>query len=236
MALRDLARYRARSGSALGAIGLGVLIAATVCVAAAARYGNVLDYAGPNLANNQLNVYTPQAPPPPGAVLITPNGSSKEAPSGGAANTAQPSYAALLAKTTAIAAALGSHNVVELLTPDAGLVHEGSGRNFNGQLYVATPQLLHAFGISASEVQPTTDILTMRPGLASISNMVLSYGSGDGGSRFQRWAQRTGRVRCRQSSHADHPRTALGYLRSEYRRHRTRRAQNSGCRQAWRVG
>ena len=59
LALRDLARYRARSGSALSAISLGVFIAALVCVLTAQRYGNVLDYAGPNLASNQIIVYTP---------------------------------------------------------------------------------------------------------------------------------------------------------------------------------
>ena len=66
LALRDLARYRARSGSALAAISLGVLIAVIVCVVAAARYANVLDYAGPNLASNQLIVYTPNGPRPGG--------------------------------------------------------------------------------------------------------------------------------------------------------------------------
>ena len=59
LALRDLARYRARSGSALSAISLGVFIAALVCVLTAQRYGNVLDYAGPNVASNQIIVYTP---------------------------------------------------------------------------------------------------------------------------------------------------------------------------------
>ena len=62
LALRDLARYRARSGSALAAISLGVLIAVLVCVESAARFGNVLDYAGPNLASNQIIVYTPNGP------------------------------------------------------------------------------------------------------------------------------------------------------------------------------
>ena len=61
LALRDLARYRARSGSALSAISLGVFIAALVCVLTAQRYGNVLDYAGPNMASNQIIVYTPGA-------------------------------------------------------------------------------------------------------------------------------------------------------------------------------
>ena len=47
LALRDLGRYRARSGSALSAISLGVMIAVLVCVLTAGRFGNVLDYAGP---------------------------------------------------------------------------------------------------------------------------------------------------------------------------------------------
>ncbi len=63
LALRDLARYRARSGAALSAISLSLLIAVIICVVAAARFGNELDYAGPNLASNQLIVDTP---PPPG--------------------------------------------------------------------------------------------------------------------------------------------------------------------------
>ena len=59
LALRDLARYRARSGSALAAISLGVLIAVMISIVSAARYANVLDYAGPNLTSSQLIVYTP---------------------------------------------------------------------------------------------------------------------------------------------------------------------------------
>src|SRR6202044_2677113 len=58
IALRDLARYRARSGSALAAISLGVLVAVIVMLAASARYSNVLDYAGPNLSSNQLHLST----------------------------------------------------------------------------------------------------------------------------------------------------------------------------------
>ena len=57
LALRDLARYRARSGAALGAISLSVLIAVIICVTAAARFGDALDYVGPNLAPDQLVVY-----------------------------------------------------------------------------------------------------------------------------------------------------------------------------------
>ena len=59
LALRDLARYRARSGPALAAISLSTLIAVIICVASAARFGNVLDYTGPNLTSSQLIVYAP---------------------------------------------------------------------------------------------------------------------------------------------------------------------------------
>jgi len=67
LALRDLSRYRARSGSALAAVSLGVLIAVIIAVVAAVRYGNVLDWAGPNLASNQVVIYTPNGGPGPGS-------------------------------------------------------------------------------------------------------------------------------------------------------------------------
>src|SRR6266571_9424475 len=70
LALRDLARYRARSGAALGAISLSVLIAVIICVVAAARFGNPLDYVGPNLASNQLIVYPQDAATTPGAACL----------------------------------------------------------------------------------------------------------------------------------------------------------------------
>jgi len=48
----------ARSGSALSAISIGVLISVIVVLAAASRFSNVLDYAGPNLDSNQLALHT----------------------------------------------------------------------------------------------------------------------------------------------------------------------------------
>ncbi len=74
LALRDLARYRARSGSALAAISLGVLVAVIVVLAASARYGNVFDYAGPNLASNQLALHSDVPPPGSTVTRIKPNG------------------------------------------------------------------------------------------------------------------------------------------------------------------
>ncbi len=166
LALRDLSRYRARSGSALAAISIGILIAVIISVAVAARFANVLDYAGPNLASNQLIVYTPNG-----------QGGGPGAPG---PSTAPASMQSLSAKAHAIATALGSRDVVELEGTDANLNHNGGGRSWSGPLYVATPQLLHAFGITSSEYSPTADILSMRPGLSGLSNMQLNYGNPKG--------------------------------------------------------
>jgi putative ABC transport system permease protein len=172
LALRDLARYRARSGSALAAISLGVLIAVMVCVLAAQRYENVLDYAGPNLGSNQVIVYTPGAGPGGGGPGNGPGG-------GVTAGTLR----SMAATARGIAAGLGSHDVVQLETTSATLQHAAPGRQWSGPVYVATPQLLAAFGIKASQVDPAADVLTARPALSGISDMQLVYGSyfsGDG--------------------------------------------------------
>jgi putative ABC transport system permease protein len=163
LALRDLGRYRARSGSALAAIGLGVMIAMLVCVLSAARYGNVLDYAGPNLSSSQLIVYTQNGGPGGGGP-----GNS------GAATSSIQSQAAT---ANSIAGALGSHDVVALETTSAELQHAAPGRQWSGPVYVGTPQLLAAFGIKASQVNPDADILSMRPGLSGIGAMDLVYGN-----------------------------------------------------------
>jgi putative ABC transport system permease protein len=168
LALRDLARYQARSGSALAAISLGVLIAVLVCVLSAQRFGNVLDYAGPNLAPNQIIVYTPNGQ----------GGGPGNGP-GQPAATGTPQSWARTAR--GIAAALSSHDVVQLDSVSASLQHAAAGRQFSGQMYVATPQLLRAFGIKASEIDPAADVLTMRPGLSGLPEMQLIYGNSLGG-------------------------------------------------------
>ncbi|HEY0716445.1 MAG TPA: FtsX-like permease family protein [Streptosporangiaceae bacterium] len=168
LALRDLARYRARSGSALAAISLGVLIAVIISVTSAARYANVLDYAGPNLTSSQLIAYTPTgAYGPPGP-------SGPGGPGSGAVTGRQ--LQLMRAAAGRMASALGSHDVTELDTTSASLQHAAAGRNWSGPVYVATPALLRAFGITPGTVAPGADILTMRPGLAGLSKMQLTYG------------------------------------------------------------
>ena len=173
MAMRDLARYRARSGAALGAISVGVLIAMVVIIASAARFGNVLDYAGPNMASTQMIIYTSNGPYGPGG------------PGNAGAGNGAPakSIATMALDAHSIAHDLGSHSVVTLENTSATLQHAAPGRSFSGPVFVATPQLLKAFGIKQSSIGPTTDVLTMRPGFAAITQMQLVYGNYFSGSK-----------------------------------------------------
>lgn len=169
LALRDLSRYRSRSGPALAAIAVATLIAVIVCVEAAARLGDPLDYAGPNLSSSQLIVYTAGSYNGPGG-------------GGGPAPGPTPSLADQTKVADSIAASLGNASIVDLVSSNAGLVHAAGGRSWSGQVYVATPQLLSLFGISPSQVNPDTDFLTMRPGLSTLALMqfVNSPKSGPG--------------------------------------------------------
>jgi putative ABC transport system permease protein len=171
LALRDLARYRARSGSALAAISLAVLVAVIVMLAAASRYGNVLDYAGPNLASTQLALHA-NTPPPVGTMVVTPNGKVHKVTSTSTAASPQQ----LATEAQAIARAL-SAQLIALETPNASLNGTQGGRSWDGAIYVATPQLLRAFGIPASEINPSADVLTARPGLSGVSGLTFTYGS-----------------------------------------------------------
>jgi putative ABC transport system permease protein len=173
IALRDLDRYRARSGSALAAISLAVLIAVIVILAAASRYGNVLDYAGPNLASNQIALHA-NTPPPAGTIVVEPNGRTHVT---GQPTTKVATPAQLAASAERIARGLNAQ-LVPLETPNAQINGSQGGRQWNGQIYVATPQLLQALGITASEINPNADILSSRPGLSVVSGLNLIYGSG----------------------------------------------------------
>jgi putative ABC transport system permease protein len=183
LALRDLARYRARSGPALAAISVSTLIAVIICVVSAARFGNMLDYAGPNLTSSQLVVDIPRpdtGPDQPGPGSGTGvSGAGRGTPPPKPVTRATPQQAAA---ATDIAKSLGS-TPVTLETTNAHLEHAAPGRSWAGPIYVATPQLLAAFGISQSQVQPDSLILTMRPGLDKLSLMHLIYNNDSAAAR-----------------------------------------------------
>ena len=112
LALRDLARYQARSGAALAAASLAIGIAATIAVTAAAEQAHDHTLSGGNLPNNQLIVW-----------LANPNHKaagrgSEVVPAGGGYQTPpvpNPKVVASARSTAdAIARALGSNTVVEL--------------------------------------------------------------------------------------------------------------------------
>ena len=138
------------------------MIAVIICAVAVARYSNVFDYVGPNMAANQLNVYSP---PPAGTELFSPgqNGPQTAARHRRASQSQE-------ATSHAIAAPVGATHVVELDQPgrSACRTRAGTGRQWNGPIYVATPALLRAYGINPSSIPSNVDILSSRPGLLGL--------------------------------------------------------------------
>ena len=167
LALRDLARYQARSGAALAAITLALGIAAAVVVTAAAQEkkdAERIASALPNVSDREIRVYTgPQRDPELIALPVqTP------------AQLAQSST-----RVRQLAAGLGRATVIPLwkvVQPgdpsivtsdgDQALVAIGLARQVGAEawnrasgVYVATPALLGYLGIDAANVHPGTDFL-----------------------------------------------------------------------------
>jgi len=160
LALRDLARYQARSGAALAAITLALGIAATVVIVVAAEEMKAADRA-PNLSSRQLRVYT---------------GPVKDA---GAVPIQTPAELAWMsARVRQVAADLDGAAVIPLrsaLQPGrksrgfegvrvrfpVGLRRQVGTQAFSpgGSLYVATPALLRHLGVDPATVDPSTDFL-----------------------------------------------------------------------------
>ncbi len=195
LALRDLARYQARSGAALGAITLAIGIAATIAVGAAAAQTPA---AVSNLPANQLILH------------MTPNGSGTPIPPVTAAQ-----QQALQARMNQLAAALHAQALVSLYAPidsQSGTLppQQGPGGGPGGypptvlgqvtpirqgesvsamrDLYVATPATLAYYGISPSRIQAGTDVITSPPGIGTLQifDPILDAPRGpDSGGRAQ---------------------------------------------------
>jgi putative ABC transport system permease protein len=163
IALRDLVRYRARSGAALAATTFAVFLAMGICIVASIRFDNPLDWIGPNLSSSQLIFYTQQSPAPGQMTQLS---SAQAARLGGQVDNLAASLHARSAVTLESAASL--YQV-------GAQVHGPS--NFTGRVYVDSPQLLATYGIKASQIAPGTDFLTMRPGLAGLPHMEMTWGS-----------------------------------------------------------
>jgi len=176
LALRDLARYQARSGAALGAVTLALGIAAAITISAGASQAAASATTGGNLPANQLMVYL-------------------SAPGNG---TPVPQLAANELQTVqthvnVLATAVGDHDILtleEAFDPKGPDVPPGPGNGLGGKdpaalakvttmprgtevspvvrLYVATTTVLAHYGITPGQVDPTADVITSRTGLAAL--------------------------------------------------------------------
>ena len=177
LALRDLARYQARSGAALAAITLALGIAAAVVVVAAAEERKA-DTAPPNLSDRQIRVYTGLREQEVVTVQTT------------AELERMATRVRQLAADLDDAAVIPLHNAVrrgvrpgvtsegirvvgtEVLTrkiddPESGrwdgrgLICLGEGHCYavESRLYVATPAVLGYLGLDPAAVDPDTDFL-----------------------------------------------------------------------------
>jgi putative ABC transport system permease protein len=165
IALRDLVRYRARSGAALAAATFAVFLAMSICVVASVRFDNPLNWIGPNLSSSQLVIYT-----------------QVQVGQGAQQQLGSTQADRLSGQVNSFAASLHAQSVpLELdgaVPYQVGASSHGPS-NFSGNVYVATPQLLAAYGIKASQIAPGADILTMRPGLAGLPHLEMLWGSAE---------------------------------------------------------
>lgn len=164
LALRDLARYQARSGAALAAISLALGIAVAIMISLAAATNAAT---GGNLPDNQMQIWIGQ----PGDNQLVPIRTPAE-------------LSALAAAVHQIAGSLGGAAVIPLdmpvnpaSKPQPGgqqpvvslnaPVDQAAGRSGvyrSVALYVATPAVLRYLGINPAMIDPAADILTIQAG------------------------------------------------------------------------
>ncbi len=187
LALRDLARYQARSGAALGAVTLAVAIAATIAISASAAQ---TPPAAGNLPADQLVLHLT---PALDDIQVVPSLSAGQRQQ-------------LTGDIDRLAAAIHASWVLPLdeaydpqsgtLSPQPGQarqegvqpgatgggsggyptpalakvtrVGEGEEVSFVANLYVATPAVLDHYGIPAAEVDPMSDVISSRGDLAGL--------------------------------------------------------------------
>jgi putative ABC transport system permease protein len=164
LAMRDLARYRARSGAALAAISLATGIAAAIAVAMAVSAARAAAPTGGNLPANQVAVWLSQGIGGPVPQLPTTQ------------------IDTLRRQVDAMARDLHATSVLTLtgaVDPRAPVEHGGRDPMMLGRphveggrtmystsdsipLFVATPELLQRYGIDPASVAADTDLLTPR--------------------------------------------------------------------------
>ncbi|MEP6660375.1 MAG: FtsX-like permease family protein [Acidimicrobiales bacterium] len=182
LALRDLARYQARSGAALAAISLGLgIAAATVVIAAAAQHsageGNLSDrQVLVRLGNDQEPVIPEHSP--------TELQQFQSDVDGFAATL---NGATVIALDAAINPSAHESRQGQSLMAEAMLgrrVGEDTYRD-EGILYVATPGLLDHLGLDRSLVNSQADVLTSHTGELSLIGPIKQGGATKAAPRLQ---------------------------------------------------
>jgi putative ABC transport system permease protein len=219
LALRDLARFQARSGAALAAAGLAIGIAATITITAAAQQAADHSLSDGNLPTNQLVVWLDGNPDNPGGPAT-----SVVAVGGGGAAASGPSQAAITSArgtVESIAQALHARHDIELdaavdlhteipagAPPGADqaiLLRPITERGRHGWTLVTTPlvasaAILDLYRIPAAELRSGVDILSSR---SDLSHSQLGTGF-KGGS-----ASVTSRVLARLPNYTSAPNTLV---------------------------
>jgi putative ABC transport system permease protein len=167
LALRDLARYQARSGAALAAVTLALGIAATVVVTASAEEAKRASEP-PSLSDRQVRVYLG----PPEARELTPVDAPAridQLTAGTRQVASQLDHATMLPLRKVVEPGVrpmpvGDTRVLPTieLARRFGSPEEGKSYRSQSQLYVATPAVLRYLGIDPATIDPSTDFLVDR--------------------------------------------------------------------------
>jgi putative ABC transport system permease protein len=201
LALRDLARYQARSGAALAAITLALGIAATVVIITAAEERQSAGEP-PNLSDRQIRVYTGETPEPEIIPIQTPAELERLA-AGVRQVAAGLDDAVVVPLQSAIRKGQqpGVIDGIRVLEAEVLLRKIANSDDLGGKakfcpasppascyvteslLYVATPALLRYLGIDPGTVDPSTDFLVDRAvrteGLVTVSTERTAEGRGE---------------------------------------------------------
>jgi putative ABC transport system permease protein len=174
LALRDLARYQARSGAALAAISLGLgIAAATVVIAAAAQHsagqGNLSDRQVLIRLGNDQEPVIPQHSPAELQQLQSDVDRFASTVNG----------ATVIALDGAVNPRAHETRQGQSFMPEAMLGRRINADTFRdaGVLYVATPQLLAHLGLDPSLVNSHADVLTSHTGELSLMGPIKPGGA-----------------------------------------------------------
>ena len=181
LALRDLSRYRARSGAALAAISLVTGIVAAIAISAAAAAANEASEGAigwANLPANQLMIYLSSNIPQVAPVLTPVQLARYRSAVGGLAAGLHGEVVPLYAAVSPVAPTQPEGKLVG--TQTAMLAQQSTSRSFTfgadgiTQLYVATPALLRFEKIDSAAIRPDTDVISSLPQLGNAKIMVIS--------------------------------------------------------------